>query len=115
MGSFGVIATYILTGAAGNLLSTFWNWWSFYPEWIRNPDPNIFAPGVGASGAVFGIAGALIVLLKSQRLPVPQNEVKRLRRSVIYFAVINLVIGGGINIGTNVLGSGIRVDNMAHL
>ncbi len=26
MGSFGLFAVYILTGAAGNLLSTFWNW-----------------------------------------------------------------------------------------
>jgi rhomboid protease GluP len=33
MGSAGVVAVYILTGAAGNLLSTFRNWWKFYP-WI---------------------------------------------------------------------------------
>ena len=115
MGTFGVIATYLFTGAAGNLLSTFWNWWPVYHAFTANPDPNLFPPGVGASGAVFGIAGALIILLKSHRLPVPPQEVKRLRRSVIYFAVINLVIGGGINIGTNVIGSGIHVDNMAHL
>ncbi len=114
MGSFGVVATYILTGAAGNLLSTLWNWWP-YLRLEGNPDPNFFSPGVGASGAVFGIAGALIVLLKTSRLPVPQNEVNRLRKSVIYFAVINLVIGGGINFGTSMFGSGIRVDNMAHL
>ena len=49
--------------------------------------------GAGASGAVFGIAGALIVLLKSNRLPVPPQELKKLRRSVIYFAGMNLVIG----------------------
>jgi rhomboid protease GluP len=115
MGSFGVIASYLLTGAAGNLLSVLWNWWPLYHQFQGSPDPNMFAPGVGASGAVFGIAGALIVLLKSHRLPVPLEEVKRLRRSVIYFAVINLVIGGGINIGTNAIGVGIHVDNMAHL
>jgi len=115
MGSFGVIAVYILTGAAGNLLSTARYFSLFYPDWQRYHDVHVFPPGVGASGAVFGIAGALIVLLKSHRLPVPVEEVKRLRRSVIYFAVINLVIGGGINFGTNVIGSGIHIDNYAHL
>ena len=55
-----------------------------------------FPPGAGASGAVFGIAGALIMLLKSKRLPVPPRELKRLRKSVIYFAAINLVIGFSI-------------------
>ncbi len=80
----------------------------------RAPSPR--APvGAGASGAVFGIAGALIVLLKSQRLPVPPNELKRLRRSVIYFAAINLVIGFSISFGTHVFGSGLSIDNMAHL
>lgn len=115
MGSLGVIATYILTGAAGNLLSTFWNWWHYYPAWSMTHSLNDFPAGVGASGAVFGIAGALIMLLGSHRLPVPVQEVRRLRRSVIFFAVINLLIGGGIEIGTNVIGAGIHVDNMAHL
>jgi rhomboid protease GluP len=64
---------------------------------------------------VFGIAGALIVLLKSKRLPVPPEELKRLRKSVIYFAAINLVIGFSVNVGTRYMGSGLRVDNMAHL
>jgi rhomboid protease GluP len=115
MGSWGVLAVYILTGAAGNLLSTLRYFYLYYDEWLRYRDVHVFPPGVGASGAVFGIAGALIILLKSNRLPVPVAEVKRLRRSVIYFAVINLVIGGGINFGTNVFGSGIHIDNMAHL
>jgi rhomboid protease GluP len=115
MGSLGVTATYILTGAAGNLLSTFWNWWTYYPAWLVTHSLSNFPAGVGASGAVFGIAGALIVLLGSHRLPVPAQEVKRLRRSVIFFAVINLLIGGGIEIGTSVIGAGIHVDNMAHL
>src|ERR1035441_10259834 len=79
-------------------------------------DPAVmFPPGVGASGAVFGIAGALIVLLKSDRLPVPPLELKRLRKSVIYFAALNLVLGLSINVGTRYIGSGRHIDNFAHL
>src|SRR5579862_4313689 len=91
MGSLGVFAVYLLTGAAGNLLSTLMSLIDFHKL-------GAFPAGAGASGAVFGIAGALIILLKSRRLPVPVQEVKRLRKSVIYFAVINLVIGGGISL-----------------
>jgi rhomboid protease GluP len=104
MGSAGVLAVYILTGAAGNLLSTL-------VGWVRYHDVGGFSVGAGASGAVFGIAGALIVLLKSPRLPVPPQELSKLRRSVIYFAGINLLIG----LGTMVPGSPVHIDNMAHL
>jgi rhomboid protease GluP len=115
LGSVGVLAVYILTGAAGNLLSTFVNWWMYYPDWLKYRDLAVFPAGAGASGAVFGIAGALIVLLKSHRLPVPPQELKRLRKSVIYFAALNLVLGLSISFGTHVIGSGLRIDNMAHL
>jgi len=111
MGSVGVFAVYILTGAAGNLLSTLVNWLT--P--IHEAGTVVFPVGAGASGAVFGIAGALIILLKSPRLPVPAFELKKLRRSVIYFAAINLVLGLSISGGTRVFGSGISIDNMAHL
>jgi rhomboid protease GluP len=110
MGSFGLFAAYILTGAAGNLLSTAWNW-------VRPLHDSTGAPfyqaGAGASGAVFGIAGALIVLLKAGRLPVPARELWRLRRSVIYFAAINLVIGFSVNFGSGF--TGVAVDNSAHI
>jgi rhomboid protease GluP len=110
MGSAGLFAVYILTGAAGNLLSTFDNW--VFP--LRDPSGvPFFQAGAGASGAVFGIAGALIVLLKTDRLPVPAVEVKRLRKSVIYFAAINLIIGFSINFGSQV--TGVAVDNSAHI
>ncbi|MGP8251035.1 MAG: rhomboid family intramembrane serine protease [Terracidiphilus sp.] len=108
MGSWGVLAVYILTGAAGNLLSTCVNW-------LEYSSVNVFPAGAGASGAVFGIAGALIVLLKSNRLPVPPVELKKLRRSVIYFAAINLFIGISISIGTAVMGAGLSIDNYAHM
>ena len=119
MGSFGVVAAYVLTGAAGNLLSVLWNgrhMASILPQVPPGFDPaSYFSPGVGASGAVFGIAGALIVLLKSPTLPVPADELKRLRKSVIYFAAINLVIGVGISLPALSSRTGISIDNSAHL
>lgn len=122
MGSFGVVAVYVLTGAAGNLLSTLWNGFHYNAAVISQQVPHqafdalsYFPPGVGASGAVFGIAGALIVLLKSTKLPVPPLELKRLRKSVIYFAAINLVIGLGISLPALSSRTGISIDNSAHL
>jgi rhomboid protease GluP len=109
MDSFGLFAVYILTGAAGNLLSTCWNW--YRP--MHDGGNVVFPAGAGASGAVFGIAGALIVLLKSKRLPIPQYELKRLRKSVIYFAAINLVIGLSLDFGSGL--TGIAIDNSAHI
>src|SRR5271157_1923300 len=113
MGSGGLLAVYVLTGAAGNLLSTFVNWLAYHD--VGGAAGGVFPVGAGASGAVFGIAGALIILLKSHRLPVPPLELKKLRKSVIYFAAINLVIGFSISFGTRVIGSGVSIDNMAHL
>lgn len=119
MGSFGVIAVYVLTGAAGNLLSVLRNGLnirSILPQLPAGMDAaTYFSPGAGASGAVFGIAGALIVLLKSQRLPVPPEELKKLRKSVIYFAAINLVIGLTISLDVVSSRTGISIDNSAHL
>ena len=96
LGPAGVIAVYVLTGIAGNLLSV-----AVHPQIV----------GAGASGAVFGIAGVLILLLKARLLPVAPEEVSRLRRSVIYFALLNFVIGAG----SFVLRTSIQIDNMAHL
>src|ERR1035438_4835203 len=108
LGSAGLLIAYILSGAAGNLLSTLVNW--LRP--LHDASGNVAFPvGAGASGAVFGIAGVLIILLKSPRLPVPPLEVAKLRKSVIYFAAINFVIG----IGTMAPGFGVHIDNMAHL
>jgi rhomboid protease GluP len=112
MGSTGLLEVYILTGAGGNLLSTFVNWVRPFHDAGGSV---AFPVGAGASGAVFGIAGALIILLKSHRLPVPSLELHKLRRSVIYFAAINLAIGFSISFGTMVAHSGLQIDNMAHL
>lgn len=103
LGSFGVVAVYLLTGVAGNLLSI-----ALHPGVPGGPQGVV---GIGASGAVFGLAGVLIMLLNSPLLPVPRQELRRLRRSVIFFAIFNFVFGAS----TLVFRSFIRIDNMAHL
>ena len=111
LGFFGMIAVYLLTGAAGNLLSVATD------VLFRNYG----VVGAGASGAVFGIAGILIVLLSNRRLAQPRNgrggiplqELHALRRSVINFAGINLLIGLGSSVFHNLLP--INIDNRAHV
>ncbi len=105
LGKWGLVATYFVTGIAGNLLSLGVSVILFVVT--RTPDLSV---GAGASGAVFGIAGILIVLLSNKRLPIPPGELQRLRRSVIQFAGLNLVIGLG-----TVFVPIVRIDNMAHI
>ena len=111
IGPFGLVAVYILTGVAGNLLSLATDVLElhFFGATVQY---NV-GVGAGASGAVFGIAGILIVLLSNRRLPIPWSELKRLRTSVIRFAAINLVIG--ISTITPLVGSFVRIDNSAHI
>jgi rhomboid protease GluP len=108
LGPFGLISVYLLTGVAGNLLSMAWDVGSSHLQ--RLPLEYVSNVGAGASGAVFGIAGILIVLLSNQKLPIPWSELKRLRTSVVRFAGINLLIGGA-----TIFGGPIRIDNSAHL
>ncbi|HEX4576494.1 MAG TPA: rhomboid family intramembrane serine protease, partial [Edaphobacter sp.] len=100
LGPAGLVAVYLITGIAGNLLSLCSN--VIFRDYI--------SVGAGASGAVFGIAGILIVLLSNKKLPIPAFELNRLRRSVIQFAVLNLIIGIGANFTSIV-----RIDNHAHI
>src|SRR5277367_378532 len=57
LGPAGLIAVYLITGIAGNLLSLLYN---------VIPPHDFVSVGAGASGAVFGIAGILIVLLSNK-------------------------------------------------
>lgn len=105
LGPFGLIAVYILTGVAGNLLSIAWDLIFATQNQLQ------FGVGAGASGAVFGIAGILIILLSNRRLPIPWGELQRLRTSVVRFAGINLLIGAS----TIAFNTPIRIDNSAHI
>jgi rhomboid protease GluP len=115
LGRRGLVAVYLLTGTAGMMLSYVWT--------IFHSQDGLVA---GASGSVFGIAGILIVLLSNRKLNLPWNELRGLRRQVIFFAVANLAIG----MAPNLLGMASndvlarvhldpanlpRIDNTAHL
>jgi rhomboid protease GluP len=82
LGKQGLVAVYLLTGTAGMMFSYTWSVFSGQMGLVA-----------GASGAVFGIAGILIVLLSNRKLSLPWDELRGLRRQVIFFAVANLAIG----------------------
>ncbi|MGZ4859561.1 MAG: rhomboid family intramembrane serine protease [Candidatus Angelobacter sp.] len=94
---FGKLQTffiYLLTGVGGALLS------------IAH-DPRHME--VGASGAVFGIAGALLAGVKFGNLAISAGEKRAVTSSMIFFVGLNFLLGSGIS----ALGS--NIDNMCHL
>jgi len=82
LGRWGLAWVYVLTGVTGNLLGVAWSGFT-HTEMVV----------VGASGAIFGIAGILIILLSNRKLALPWQELKSLRGQVILFAVVNLALG----------------------
>lgn len=83
LGKAGLIAVYLLTGAAGMLQSVIVNWTAGDHDLVI----------AGASGAVFGLAGILIILLSNRKLSASWEDLKKLRLQVIFFALANLLIG----------------------
>jgi rhomboid protease GluP len=86
------VLTYTSCGIAGSLASLWWD-----------PRP----VGVGASGAIFGLAGALIAALYLGHLPISKEAIRGTLRSLLTFAGYNLFFGA--------LLAGIGVDNAAHI
>jgi rhomboid protease GluP len=89
LGSVSLVAIYLLTGIGASLLSLSW-------------DP--MRVSAGASGAIFGIAGALISVLHFGQLGLQPEGVRKLLGYVVRFAFLNLLFG--------LQG---HIDNMAHL
>jgi rhomboid protease GluP len=115
LGRKGLVYVYLLTGTSGMMLSYVWSRY--------HGEDGLVA---GASGAVFGIAGILIVLLSNRGLNLPWEELRGLRRQVIFFAVANLAIGMAPNVLTLASPGQLarvhldpanlpRIDNTAHL
>jgi rhomboid protease GluP len=112
LGPWGLVAIYLLTGLGGNILSA-------------GTHPDIAS--IGASGAVMGLAGVMVGLLRTRYLPIPAKDVRGLRRSVLLFAVLNLALTPSYNLLsgfahwfglhsiTNMLPGTLQIDDMAHL
>lgn len=90
LGNVGFAVLYLVSGLCGSVASLLWN-------------PT--AAGVGASGAIFGLFGAMLGLLVRHQGSIPPQLVVPLRNSGLLFLVVNLVFGLSVSL----------VDNAAHL
>jgi rhomboid protease GluP len=77
-GNFTFLWIYLLSGIGGSLASLVWH-------------PSIVS--AGASGAIFGIAGALASMLHFGHILVPRGVVRELLSSLLFFVGFNLVFG----------------------
>ena len=89
-GRWTFAAIYLTTGIAAGLASAGWH-------------PMISS--VGASGAIFGLAGALISGFALGEFSLPSVAIRSTLRSLVLFAVVNLFLGAVIP----------HVDNTAHI
>jgi rhomboid protease GluP len=86
--------TYLLTYTACGLAGSLASLW-LHPQFV----------GVGASGAIFGLAGALIAALYLGRLPIPKQAMRGTLKSLVAFAGYNLFFGAVVP----------GIDNSAHI
>jgi rhomboid protease GluP len=89
-GRWTFLAIYLITGIAAGLASIGWN-------------PGVLS--VGASGAIFGLAGALIASFYLGEFSLPRVAISGTLRSLVIFAVFNLGFGQLFN----------GIDNAAHV
>lgn len=83
LGRPGLVAVYLLTGFGGMLQTVVHSLFS----------GRVAILSAGASGAVFGFAGILVVLLSNRKLNAPWEELRSLRLQVAFFALANLLLG----------------------
>jgi rhomboid protease GluP len=78
LGTYLYVGVYLVCAIAGSLASLYWN-------------PGL--AGAGASGAIMGILGAEVSVLKFARLPLPKEVLRSTLRSLVQGAALTLVIG----------------------
>ncbi len=89
-GRWTYAAIYLICGVGASLASAAW-----HP----------YVPSVGASGAIFGLAGALLAAFKLGGISVPRSALSGTLRSLGAFVVYNLIFGAIIP----------GIDNTAHI
>lgn len=89
-GSWITAAVYLLTGVGGAMLSAYWN-------------PHVFE--VGASGAIFGIAGATLSGVKFGNVSLSSWQKRSIISSLVFFAGFNLFLGASLP----------GIDNVCHI
>jgi tetratricopeptide (TPR) repeat protein len=89
LGGLAYFLVYTVAGIAGSVASLWWH-------------PSVI--GAGASGAIFGLAGAVLPVLYFGRLPISREALQPTMKSLLAFVGYNLLFG---------LRPG--VDNSAHL
>lgn len=90
VGNLGFLLLYLVSGLLGSVASVAWN-------------PEVMS--AGASGAVFGVGGALLGFLLLQRESIPAAVLVPLRNSMLSFVGLNVVFGFLVP----------GIDNAAHL
>lgn len=78
LGTYLYLGVYFACAVAGSLASLYWN---------------PFAISAGASGAIMGILGAMLSVLKFAHLPVPKEVLRSTTRSLVQGAALTLAIG----------------------
>ena len=106
-GAFTYFVIYTASGISGSLLSL-----------LHNP----MVVSAGASGALFGIMGALITALYLGKLPFPKRARDSLLKNLLWVAVINLGLGASIagidnagHVGGLIMGLGLGAIIGPHL
>jgi rhomboid protease GluP len=89
-GNWTFLMLYILSGLGGSVASLWW-------------DPDTLS--VGASGAIFGVAGGLMAFLYLGKLPLPRAATQSILTSTLIFVGYNLLYGA-VSMG---------IDNAAHI
>ncbi len=95
-GSVRFAVIYLLSALAGSVVS---GWW------------NPYANSAGASGAVFGVYGALLVFFAIRRSDIPLHLFRSAGKGALLLCVYSL----GLGLASSLFDSPVRIDNAAHI